>query len=328
MYQFIGPQFLRGGHYFKGMGGFFKGNVLQAKPDSIGLEWTGVTPWKGNEIKYSMLDEIDAQLDTSRFHFSLPVFGNEPYRVDGKAFLAQEGDYFLFHPGQEARAEGVFKETVKGFCIFIDEETIAEAALGMQLPISSSLDAPFHYPWQQHEFCVKTYSLQENLLGQYLSRIKQVLLGEAGDVLVDWDVFYYELATAFLRAHRQINHHLGNIPSVRTFTRHEIYRRLTLVHNYILAHYDQALTLDELQKIGLLSKFHLVRLYRQVYGNTPYQAILSERVKKAKELLKLEYSPTIIANELSFSDRRAFSKVFKKMVGVAPSLYVQQQSKA
>ena len=119
----------------------------------------------------------------------------------------------------------------------------------------------------------------------------------------------------FLKAHRQIGQQLQDIPSVRTITKQEIHRRISLAYAYILENFANPFSLADIEKVAFLSKYYIIRLYRCVYGCTPYQHVLKLRIQKAKELLVKNYSPSEIAFQLSFSDRRAFSKAFKKVVG-------------
>ncbi|MEZ4961523.1 MAG: AraC family transcriptional regulator [Saprospiraceae bacterium] len=304
------------------MAGYYKGSVRQMTSDHGLFEKASSQPFPGNEIKHSSISEMDIELDTSRFHISLPISGKELYQVDGKDYAAQENEYFIFHPKQSVRAAGKFEKSVEGICIFLSPATIGEVAKALTEPLEASLEHPFNYTWQQHEFMVKTYGLQENTFGQYLAALRRRLLHPSKDQVVDWVAFYYELATEFLKAHRQIGQHLQAIPSARTLTKQEIYRRLSLAHCYILDKYAEPVTLEDLEQVAFFSKYHLVRLYRQIYGLTPHQHILQLRVERAKELLRKGCSPTEVALMLSFSDRRAFGKVFKKAVGVSPMGFV------
>ena len=307
------------------MTGYFKGLVKQVTSDANHLAWKQPKPWSGDEIKFSSVSEVEATLDTSRFHVSMPVTGTETYRVDGEIHTAAPGEYFIFNPRQHVEVEGVFKKRVEGFCIFLSEKTIMETAYACGWTAGKSLDSPFDYPWQQQEFMVKNYRLEENSFGQYLLRLRQKLTGTVHGQLMDWDAFYFGLATEFLQTHRQIGKYLKAIPSARMMTKKEIYRRISCAHSYILANYSEPVSLEILEKEALFSKYHIVRMYHRIYGLTPHQHVLHLRVARAKTLLQKDYSPTEVARQLSFSDRRAFAKVFKKLTGVPPSLFPQNK---
>lgn len=303
------------------MAEYYKGMVRQATPGGPALAWRRPVRWAGNEMRFSSISEADITLDTSRFHIAVPACGTETFLVDGKPFSAQAGEYFIFNPRQHVRAEGFFKTPVEGYCFFLTEKTIRETAHAIGRPAEKLLDSPFAYSWQQQEFMVKSYRLHENAFGQFLLRLRQDLLSGPEKQFIDWDALYFEMAAEFLRAHRQIGRHLQAIPSARTLTKQEVYRRISLAHSYILENFDGPISLEDLEKVAFFSKYYIIRMYRQIYGLTPHQHILQLRVERAKELLRKGHSPTEVALRLSFTDRRAFAKIFKQRIGVSPSAF-------
>ena len=89
----------------------------------------------------------------------------------------------------------------------------------------------------------------------------------------------------------------------------------------LVENFTQTIQLDKLARVALLSKFHLLRTYKEVYGITPYKQVLELRLKHSTELMKKDWSFEEIAFRLGFSDRRSFTKAFKKRYGMAPSQY-------
>lgn len=296
------------------MAEYYKGWVKQAAPETIGLTWRTPHKTTGNDLRMSTLQEMDITLDTSRYHICVPIDGSETYRVAGQRYVIKPGQYFILNPGQEVRAEGKMPKAVNGFCLFLSMETLSEAAQDMELNSNQTISSP------SREFILKNYHLEENAFGRHLQKLLPQLL-YPDNMLMDWEVFYGDLAVQLLQTHCQISQQLKAIPYTGAATKEEIYKRISMVNNYILECYAQPISLDILEKVGLFSKYHVVRLYRLLYGMTPYQHVLQLRIEKAKSLLRKEFSPTEVAYMLSFSDRRAFSKVFKKWVGVAPGNY-------
>ena len=75
------------------------------------------------------------------------------------------------------------------------------------------------------------------------------------------------------------------LPACRHTTKTEIHRRVMLAANYIHSNFDGEVNLDELAATACLSKFHFLRLFRQVMGMTPYAYVLDKRVRAAKKLM-------------------------------------------
>lgn len=89
--------------------------------------------------------------------------------------------------------------------------------------------------------------------------------------------------------------------------------------HYINNHFDKELNLDFLSNVRFTSKFHLLRLFKKYYGQTPKQYIIDKRLEHAKELLKKGISITDTCFEVGFDSPSSFSTLFKSCVGLAPA---------
>lgn len=71
-----------------------------------------------------------------------------------------------------------------------------------------------------------------------------------------------------------------------------------------------------------ISRTHLTRTIKEVFGKTPKQIIEDKIIAEAKILLlKKEFSIIQVMNELNFDDQSIFTKFFKKAVGITPNSY-------
>lgn len=86
------------------------------------------------------------------------------------------------------------------------------------------------------------------------------------------------------------------------------------------------LTLDEISKKVFISKQTLFLKFKKAYNITPYQYILRKKILASCDmLLNKNFSTSKIADILKFSDEYAFSKAFKKQIGVTPSKFRQNK---
>lgn len=86
----------------------------------------------------------------------------------------------------------------------------------------------------------------------------------------------------------------------------------SLHHNFSLQSFA-----DE---IGL-SRYHLVRSFKEAYGQSPHAFQLDQRIKKAKKLLQSGESLLDTALSLGFSDQSHFQRHFKKRIAITPLQY-------
>jgi AraC family transcriptional regulator len=113
-----------------------------------------------------------------------------------------------------------------------------------------------------------------------------------------------------------------HLTDIRKATRIEIIRRLHHMRQIILSTFMEKISLDDLAKAVCISKYHCLRLYKQLYGITPYQEIQNLRLDYSKHLLQ-NYHIQEVSNLLNYNDRRAFIKSFKKKFGITPSQYAE-----
>ena len=89
--------------------------------------------------------------------------------------------------------------------------------------------------------------------------------------------------------------------------------------HYINNNFDKELNLDLLSHIRFISKFHLLRLFKMYYGQTPKQYLIAKRLERSKELLEKGYSATETCFDIGFESPSSFSTLFKSKFGLTPT---------
>jgi AraC family transcriptional regulator len=85
---------------------------------------------------------------------------------------------------------------------------------------------------------------------------------------------------------------------------------------------DTELSLQVLARESGYSRVHFVRMFRAATGYTPHNYLLKLRLDRARELLaRPTLSLTDIALECGFSSHSHLSRVFRQVLGAAPSEY-------
>lgn len=99
---------------------------------------------------------------------------------------------------------------------------------------------------------------------------------------------------------------------------------LKTIHDYILSHVNDVITLDKLQQMTGLNKFTIIRNFKKIYVTTPAAYHLQYRVAEAKRLLSKGADVFEICEQLRFYDQAHLIREFKKMYGMTPVTYVEQ----
>lgn len=96
---------------------------------------------------------------------------------------------------------------------------------------------------------------------------------------------------------------------------------LVKVRELLLDNLNHNHSLSDLSKESGLSRFHLLRSFKKLYGCSPHSMLMDERIKKAKLMLQSGCSLIEASNQLGFSDQSHFQRSFKKHLAVTPKQY-------
>ena len=96
------------------------------------------------------------------------------------------------------------------------------------------------------------------------------------------------------------------------------------VRHYIDLHFKEPLTLDQLSEEAHINKYYLSHIFKQEYGISPINYMISRRLEESKYLLaETDLSMSQIAQLMGFSSLSYFSQVFRNTQGVSPKEYRQ-----
>lgn len=138
------------------------------------------------------------------------------------------------------------------------------------------------------------------------------------DVIIPVD-FYYEIASTVLSSQLRIKSEIDKVSSLKESTRVEIYRKLNIARCYLHDTTNKRFNLNSLACEACMSKFHLIRHFKEVFGLTPHRYFIAEKLKRANDLLRYSCLPIKdIAHNLGYPDTSSFGKQYKQVYGVSP----------
>ena len=99
-------------------------------------------------------------------------------------------------------------------------------------------------------------------------------------------------------------------------------QQMRQVVDFVQAHLDQHLSLEELARQTGFSPYYFARLFRLTTGVSPHEFVLRQRVERAQLLLKeREVSLAQVATACGFADQSHLTQIFKRHVGLTPRAY-------
>jgi AraC family transcriptional regulator len=153
--------------------------------------------------------------------------------------------------------------------------------------------------------------LDDPLVGAVMVAMKRALLGGAPDL-------YAETSAQLLAAHLSLRY--GAVPAPGSVGQED--RRLQRANAYLRDHLAEPVTLAAIARAAGLSRFHLIRQFKQAYGETPLKRLTRLRMAKARRLLRTPRSSvTQVGLDCGYGNSAHFATAFRRHVGLSPSDY-------
>ena len=109
---------------------------------------------------------------------------------------------------------------------------------------------------------------------------------------------------------------------IKPFSDNNKKRNLQNIKEYIDTHYADKITLEQLSSKYYINKYYLTRSFKDQFGLPVNSYLIQVRVTHAKQLLRFtELSIEKIGQECGMNDANYFSRIFKKIEGIAPGEY-------
>ena len=103
------------------------------------------------------------------------------------------------------------------------------------------------------------------------------------------------------------------------------YRQLVKAKMFIDNHFAESIDLAKIADQAHFSKFHFIRLFKNIYGITPNQYVTAVRIDKAKSLLTSSNSAAEVCFSVGFDSVSTFKGLFKRETNFTPSNYKRYQ---
>jgi AraC family transcriptional regulator len=156
---------------------------------------------------------------------------------------------------------------------------------------------------------------EDECLRSSLSKIDSLLSDE-----VPYDKLYAEtlgLVAAF-ELSRLCNARLKGPPLQGALSKRQAGRVIDFVESSL----QRGISLAELAELAGQSQFHFSRAFKMALGMSPVQYVMSRRIERARELLKLPHMTVAeVAAAVGFNGIGQFSRAFSRSMNMSPSEY-------
>ncbi|MDH1729382.1 AraC family transcriptional regulator [Pseudomonas sp. MDMC216] len=91
--------------------------------------------------------------------------------------------------------------------------------------------------------------------------------------------------------------------------------------DYLHAHFQENIGLDELARVCGVDRFRLSRAFKAAFGIAPHGYLIQLRLVRARRLLALGTAPADVASDLGFADQSHLGRWFRRANGLTPGAY-------
>jgi len=224
--------------------------------------------------------------------------GSGDYVIDGKNYLAQEGDILIFNSG----------------VVHDERPHISGDSLIYSCGLSN-LDIhglpPDHLQPREYgalvksgPHCTSVHGLFETLCAQCFGKNKH------------YGVVAHHVLNALLIIVRNLCEQQQARLDERTLSLGE------QIKEFIDENYNSPITLEDITQKLRINRFYLIHVFKEFSGYPPKQYIIRRRVGEAQSLLlNTDMGVTEIATKVGYDSVNNFHRVFKMIVGIPPTQY-------
>lgn len=271
-------------------------------------------------VNHSSFTEFKSDVLFRSFSIKYVVEGTESYRINGKNHQINENQFLLANHFSGGQLTIESTKPVQGICIDIAPSIISEVVSAIKMPEVYTSTCEFENFFTSDLFPENKYHIQDKKYGRLLNTITQRIITEKDTNLSLNNDFFYQLAEQIVLEEVQTYKIIRSIPSVKNYTKKEIFLQLQEAKKYIDTYFQSIDSITEIAQNCNMSEYHFYRHFKSFFKISPLQYLTQKKLLFAQELIqKTDFKIQEIAHITGFTDLPTFSKSFKKHLGIAPN---------
>jgi AraC-like DNA-binding protein/mannose-6-phosphate isomerase-like protein (cupin superfamily) len=252
------------------------------------------------------------------FHKCLIVInGDIDYTIEGRDYHLTEND-ILWIPQYEAHKLSVKSTPIyRRLIIYLSPKLVESISKELQQTLQLFGKKYPNYMHIHEKHHKELLELTHKLIGM---KQHEKNLHDLGDTMS----IQLELISIFLKWLKVYFYSVTHKPINTTIDCKQQENDINKVVEYIgLNLSDPALSIESISKDVHLSKYHLMRKFKDSIGITIHQYITNERLIKSRELMKEGLTLLDVSYAVGFSDYTSFARAFKKLYAYSPKYFLK-----
>lgn len=233
------------------------------------------------------------------------IKGDVEYHIEGKSYKLEPYDILLVNQGEIHKPFVDFSSVYERYVFYISGSFLEEHS-----EEGSNLNFCFQAAHEEQSNVIRLSPHQSRALFETVKLLEEAEKEQA----------YREMYSRilFLKLLIELDRCCLKNPDVY----HKIARydkKIVEMIHYINENLSKDLSIEALSARFFISKFHMMRKFKEETGYSMHQYILEKRVLAAKKLICDGHPATTASVECGFRDYSTFSRAYRKLLGQLPS---------
>lgn len=240
--------------------------------------------------------------------------GSETYEVGKRRLRVDDDSYLILNEGQTYSSVLQSDREAHSFCVFFRPGMGDEVLGALSAPLSRAADEGAQCARRKSQFAenLRSHDHVVTLALTQLARSACAGIDHADEL----EEALQNLLQRMIGAEHRLHSAERLITSVKAATRAELLRRINWAADFICSNYANPITLDDMAAAASLSKFHLVRLFRQIHSVSPHRFLINKRLAAAGRLLdRADFDLGEVARLAGFGTRWSLFRHLRRTTG-------------
>ncbi len=275
-----------------------------------------------NQISCETVQQAYYPVHTSNFSINTVFSGSSTFNIGKRQLNLYPESFLAIKNGTSYSSRIDSFIPVNNFSISFSPSFLSDFNRLQRNAFNDLLDEPFQegdHP--DFSFVETIYPFSGDMKYNIMHLKHHLENGTCDDLLIN-DYLHHCLINYYKVYHKEVVDKSVKLTFMHSSTKVEILKRLTLAKEYILSNYSRSIELDDIARHACLSVNHLLRTFKQAFGQSPYQFLTKTRIERSKHLLKnTNFTINEIVDLIGFECPSSFIRLFKTHSKITPGQY-------
>ena len=263
-----------------------------------------------SKINHSRLKQFNREVENSPYSVKFVTKGKERNKIENQSFEAILGQYLIVNAENQFTIDFDADDYAHELCIYPSKDLVRKAFETNTSLLEAILEQGKD---SEYSFIHRVNQSKNTQTGKYLERnLPNLITNLEKGHTVDLDSFFLDLVECIVIDQINVNQKLVKHSASKRETKEELFRRISLAKDFLTDNFKEKINIDKVAEMACLSKYHFLRSFKEFYGMSPYQYLLSFKLNEAKSMRDKGFSYREISLEVGFSDPKNLRKSMKK----------------